>query len=358
MARFADLRQPNRPGIDLADGAREEVSLELGISPRTAATQVRRAKELVTRLPETLEALAAGRIDHARAVAMTELTSVLSVEDARLVEIRVLSRGRRASVGRFKEAIRSHASKVDAHADEKRAAAAQSCRDVHYQPCFDGMAVLTAELTQSEAAAAQRRVDDLAEVAHTPGHPRSPDEVRADVLVDLILGGQDNINVTVNATVSAETLAILNEDPSKLVGYQAVMARRAAELVSDNTWRHMIEDPVGNTLHASERRKPSASLTRFLHVRDRNCRVPGCTAPADTTEIDHTVRHADRGMTSPDNTGSFCKFHNLWKERSSWQVNQPRPGTFTFTSPEGRVYTSHPEPYEEPQPPPFEHTET
>ena len=64
--------------------------------------------------------------------------------------------------------------------------------------------------------------------------------------------------------------------------------------------------------------------------------------------MDHTVRRAESGPTSPGNTGVYCKYHNLWKERSSWQVHQPSPGTFTFVSPEGRVYTSPPEPYEEP----------
>lgn len=352
LARFAELRPPTRPGTELADGAREEVSVELGISPRAAATQIRQAKELVTRLPVTVQALADGRIDYARAVAITELTSVLSEEDARAVENRVLPRGRRASLSRFKEAVRAHVSKVDSQADVKRAAVAQSCRDVRYQPCFDGMALLTADLTQLEATVAERRVNRLALVAHTPDHPRSADEVRAAVLVDLILAGQEQVKVYVNATVSADSLRILNEDPSTLDGYHAVMSRRAAELAGNNTWRHMIKDPTGHTLEAHDRRSASTSLTRFIQVRDRSCRVPGCTAPADTTEIDHTVRHADRGMTSPDNTGSFCKFHNLWKERSSWRVAQPSPGIFTFTSPEGRVYTSHPEPYEEPQPPP------
>src|SRR4051812_42314701 len=104
MARFAELRPPTRPGVDLADGAREEISMELAISPRSAATKINQARVLATRLPETLIALDQGRIDMARAQAMSGLTKVLSDEDARVVERRVLVKGRRTSVARFKAA--------------------------------------------------------------------------------------------------------------------------------------------------------------------------------------------------------------------------------------------------------------
>jgi hypothetical protein len=352
MARFAELRPPSRRGVDLADGAREEVSMELGISPRAAASQIRQARELVTRLPETLAALADGRIDASRAVTMTDLTSVLSEEDARVVERRVLQRGRRLTPGKFKDAIRNHMSKVDADAADRHREAAQSRRDVSYFPCFDGMGQLAAELTEEETNVARGRIEHLAELACTPGNSRSPDQVRADVLVALIFDGQtERSEVTINATVSTRTLKVLNQHPDELFGYDSVMAERALELVADTRWRLLITDPTGHVPQTTDRRAASPALTRYIHIRDRTCRVPGCSAPAVTSEIDHTIRRTDDGLTSPDNTGAYCKFHNLWKERSQWTVTQPTPGTFTFTSPEGRVYTTQPEPYEEPSHP-------
>lgn len=339
MARFAELRPPNRPGVDLADGAREEVSMELGISPRTAATKINLARDLATRLPETLKALDQGLIDMARSQAMVELTRFLSDEDARVVERRVLAKGRRPSLGRFKAVIRVQMSKVDKSVEERRRREAQQTRDVTYQPCFEDMALLSATFTDKEDTVARRRIDRLTERAHTPSTRRTADQVKADVLVDLILG-KGGYDVAVNATVSTDTLKALN----------APDARYAKKLIAEHsTWRHMITDPTGHVLQDNTS-APSRTLTRYLHVRDRTCRVPGCTAIAETSEIDHTVRRADHGPTSPGNTGSYCKYHNLWKERSSWQVSQPSPGTFTFVSPEGRVYTSPPEPYEEPSP--------
>jgi hypothetical protein len=37
LARFAELRPPNLDGIQLADGVRKEVSMQLGITPQFAA---------------------------------------------------------------------------------------------------------------------------------------------------------------------------------------------------------------------------------------------------------------------------------------------------------------------------------
>lgn len=348
LARFAELRPPNRPGIDVADGAREEVSMELGIASMTAAAEIRQARDLVDRLPETLAALAKGAIDYRRAMSMAELTAVLSDEDAKRVEGQVLERGRRASLGKFRDAIRRGAAKVDESSVDRRAETARGQREVGYQPCFDGMGQLHADLTAEEAAKAEKHIDEIARKARTPCDKRLPGQLRADVLTDLIFGEHTpRFQVTVNATIPQSTLDLFAHylnDPTET----GTIADRVRELAAHPTWRRILTDPDGAALENNYRRRPSPALTRYVRIRDRTCRVPGCTAVADRSEIDHTVRHVDDGLTGPANTGAYCRFHNLWKERSSWTVTQPAPGTFTFTSPEGRVYTSTPEPYEEP----------
>ncbi len=312
--------------------------MELGIAPLTAATEIRKARDLVARLPETLKALEKGEIDHRRAQSMAELTKVLSEEDAQLVEKRVLERGPRSSLGAFREAVRVTSSRVDSRSREKREKAARDQRDVYQFPCFDGMAELSASLTEQETTAAKRRIDELARKAKTKADTRSHGQRQADVVMDLVLG-PDRFQVMVNATISSTILELLNAGGGP---------ERARKLMEDPKWRRIISHPTGNILVDDRRRRASPALTRYIHARDRTCRVPGCSAVAERSEIDHTIRHADHGVTGPANTGAYCRFHNLWKERSSWTVTQPTPGTFTFTSPEGRVYNSTPEPYEEP----------
>src|SRR3954452_364106 len=57
LARFGTLRPPERRGIMLGDGAREELSIELGITPNAALNQIAQAEDLVERLPATVTAL-------------------------------------------------------------------------------------------------------------------------------------------------------------------------------------------------------------------------------------------------------------------------------------------------------------
>jgi hypothetical protein len=100
MARFAELRKEN--GSDLAEGAAEEIAIELAMNPHTAATHLNQAHDLVTRLPATTAALEAGEIDYVRAKAMNDLTEVLTDAQARRVEEKVLAFGRRVNPGRFR----------------------------------------------------------------------------------------------------------------------------------------------------------------------------------------------------------------------------------------------------------------
>ena len=80
------------------------------------------------------------------------------------------------------------------------------------------------------------------------------------------------------------------------------------------------------------------------------------------TQIDHTVRYADGGPTLVENLGLLCHRHHAIKDNSMWNVSQPVPGEFHFTSELGqqyRVREEHPwtEPAPEPEPeeeePPF-----
>jgi hypothetical protein len=121
------------------------------------------------------------------------------------------------------------------------------------------------------------------------------------------------------------TLMGLNEHPGDISGYGPITAEHARELATNAIWRRILTDPAGQVLEVSRRRHAPAALADHVRLRDRTCRVPGCTVPAEETEIDHTVRHADSGDTSAANTGAHCKYHNLWKERSPWTVAQPNP---------------------------------
>ena len=55
--------------------------------------------------------------------------------------------------------------------------------------------------------------------------------------------------------------------------------------------------------------RPSATLARFLRCRDLTCRFPGCDAPAEVCDIDHTIPYP-LGTTHPSNLKLLCRFHH------------------------------------------------
>ncbi|MFP5334135.1 MAG: DUF222 domain-containing protein [Actinomycetes bacterium] len=98
------------------------------------------------------------------------------------------------------------------------------------------------------------------------------------------------------------------------------------------------------------RYRPTPAQRLHVHVRDATCIGPAHWHPARGTELDHTVDYRRRdhtgrlGTTSHTNLGSACKrIHNA-KTHGGWQLTQPTPGTFVWTSPTGRLYLRRAQP--------------
>jgi hypothetical protein len=88
--------------------------------------------------------------------------------------------------------------------------------------------------------------------------------------------------------------------------------------------------------------RPSTALAEFVRCRDLTCRFPGCDAPAEVCDIDHTVPWPD-GPTHPSNLKLLCRHHHLMKTFvRSWQDTQDPDGTVTWHSPSGHTYTTEP----------------
>jgi hypothetical protein len=358
MARFAALRPPDElwdrePGRSYSSMAAHEVGPALAMSPATAERRLDLAFDLATRLPATLDALEAGRIDYGRAAAMAELTEPLSAEQARAVEQTVLARGGRSSHSTFRQAIRRAVLRTDPAGAAERRRDAEAGREVGIRPLEDGMAQLSLTLPAELAGAVYDRLTALARAVAADGDPRTLDQLRVDVAAALLLGACEHLHeageaqVEVHVTVPATTLLGLADDPGELEGYGPIPAETARELAEDGTWRRIVTDPVeGTVLDEGTRRFPSPRLARKIRTRDRTCRFPGCSRPARRADVDHTTRHTDDGPTAEANLSALCRRHHRLKDEaaSRWSMVQPEPGVLVWTSPTGRVYTVDPTP--------------
>jgi hypothetical protein len=89
---------------------------------------------------------------------------------------------------------------------------------------------------------------------------------------------------------------------------------------------------------------PSRKLKHLLRARAATCDAPGCNAQAVYCDVDHTTPWPD-GPTDECNLAPRCRRHHRCKQAPGWHVDQPQPGTATWTLPNGRTHTTTPTVY-------------
>jgi hypothetical protein len=190
-------------------------------------------------------------------------------------------------------------------------------------------------------------------IEHVPADERTLDQVRTDLLTDLLLAsdpsetsgtGLDNIQARIQVTVAASTLAGDDDRPAELDGFGPLhpdVARGLAARASG--WSRLFLDHTG-MVTATDAYVPTEAMRRHLRARDQRCRFPGCHVPVHRCQIDHNHDHAKGGRTSNDNLSHFCPGHHALKHpdihgRYRWAARQLPGGEIEWTSPIGRVYT-------------------
>jgi hypothetical protein len=91
--------------------------------------------------------------------------------------------------------------------------------------------------------------------------------------------------------------------------------------------------------------QPSRNLRHLIQIRHRTCAAPGCRRPARRCDIDHTIPYDQGGLTCECNGAPLCRRHHKAKQAPGWQLTQPEPGVLIWTTPSGRTYSAHPDPY-------------
>lgn len=194
------------------------------------------------------------------------------------------------------------------------------------------------------------------DIEHLSGDIRTLDQIRADLLADLLLTadpseangtGLENISARIQVTVAASTLAGDDDRPAELDGHGPLDPDVARGLAGRcKGWARLFVDATGMVTE-TDSYSPTAQMKRFLRARDEHCRFPGCRMPVHRCEIDHNHDHARGGRTRIDNLSHFCTTHHSLKhpdidERYRWTARQTPDGTVTWTSPLGRSYVDPP----------------
>lgn len=352
LTAVEELRRRRGDDRDTAD----EVGLALAVSKHAADRHVHLARQLSGRFPKVLAAMGRGELDAYKASRIVETALPLADDLARQIDDDLDGRLPRRDASAIQQSVRYRVNRLDPDGAARRAERRRLDRKVEFLPGEDGMADLIAYLPAEVASAAYSRIDTIAKSVRTRQDQRTPDEIRADVFADLLLGKhQSNRGVEIRVTVPVTTLLGATDLPAHLTGYGWIPATIAREMAADPTctWRRLLCDPAdGQLLDVGRTRyKPPAQLDDYVRARDQHCRVPGCRRPAQRCDIDHNHDWNHGGHTAEHLLCCLCRRHHRLKDRPGWNYTLCH-GELIITTPTGRTYRSTPPPTAQPEPEP------
>jgi hypothetical protein len=344
--------------------AAAEIGCALRVPERTAHLLLQHSSLLAERFPATFSALEEGSISWRHAVTLVEECAGIPDFALTAFEAQLLPIAQDTTVTRLAYRARRLRAVLHPESIGDRTRTAESRRRVEYQPDDDGMAWLNIYLPAEKALGIDARLTMLGRALQCPGETRTIAQLRTDVLTDLLThscaagvfdsspsaaGGEGlgGIHAQVNVTVPVLTLLGVDDAPADLEGYGPIapeLARRLAAHAPSFT-RLLTHPETGAVLSVGrDSYAVPASLKKWLRVRDRTCRHPGCNRSAASTELDHTVPWSRGGTTAYNNLSNLCRRHHMLKSEGLWHYEQHEPGVITATSLAGRRYRTLPEP--------------
>ena len=90
---------------------------------------------------------------------------------------------------------------------------------------------------------------------------------------------------------------------------------------------------------------PGVKLRHLSQIRHAFCTGPMCRRPSIRADFEHNTPYDQGGRSCLCNGGPKCRHEHRLKQDPRWTVEQPTPGTFRWTTPSGRQYTTEPTRY-------------
>ena len=173
--------------------AAADLAVRVHLSEQQIRSRAHRADVLTTRCPLTWAAYLNGDIAEQNATTAAQLADTLPADDRvawTVFDATIVDGGGPAGSGEVSDACPAARERAHPESVEERHGRAMTDRGVWFTPELDGMASINALLPAADAHAIESRVDETARhLVSQDGEDRTLAQVRADVLVDLLLSG-------------------------------------------------------------------------------------------------------------------------------------------------------------------------
>ena len=334
------------------DLAASEIRAALAWTRRAADAQLDLARDLLERHPRVWAALSRGEVDLPKARVIVDQTSHLDQKTARQVADAAMNRAGRETTGQLRARIRRLVIAVDPDSARERYEARLVDRRVVIEATKTGTANLFGlDLPAAETNAVMRRINRMARAAKTSDDDRTLDQIRADILLDLLNGRQPEQSsgdggCVVDIRVDLTTLVGLDDNPAEIPGWGPVIADVARQVVTEQVgaqWQVTVTDPEsGDVVHiGTTRRRPTTGQRRKVEAVALTCVFPGCRMPARNSDLDHRQAWAEGGPTDEENLEPLCR-HDHRLKHAGWKLEGLETGEYLWTSPLGLKYTVDP----------------
>ncbi|WP_409494235.1 DUF222 domain-containing protein [Amycolatopsis sp. cmx-11-12] len=331
--RFRALAQLNRH----RDGARsvtQEVAFALSFMDNHAAAMVAVADALTTRLPCTLGLMDRGLVSGFGAMKVAAATAWLSDEDALAADALLEERLPGKNPDQIRKAASYTATTVDREGADKRTEHHREGRRLTLRQGETGVASIEIEDGPVEKSTPPTVGSTVKRGRSRPAtETRTLDQLRADVALDLLLGGQGGVSERTEVFLYMDlfTYLGLNNNPAELAGHGHIPASLARHIATgpNAVLRRIITDPLSGQVKdlGRGRYRPTAGVDEYVRVRDRECRRPGCHRLAQACDLDHSVPWQSGGHTDADDLVSFCRRDHRLKDEPDWSYRLAPDGT-------------------------------
>jgi Domain of unknown function (DUF222) len=169
--------------------AATEIAFALRWTHTAASVRLDQARRLAEDLPAVQQALAAGDIDVPKALVLLDTVCVLERETARRIVDKLIDQAPKLTTGQLRAKLRRLVIAADPQAAVKQAAQAVQGRRVEIE-CRDNhlASIHGIDLAPHRVAAGWERLTAIARAAKAAGDPRRLDQLRADAMLDLLVG--------------------------------------------------------------------------------------------------------------------------------------------------------------------------
>lgn len=352
MAEIAHCADPGHErSIEILEYAADEIRAALSLTRRAAEDDLSFALQIRERLPRIWGSLASGAIDLRRARTIWHQVRHLPSDIAGRIVDEIIQEAPSLTTGQLRSRIQKLAIDIDPEQAKTRYEGAHQERRLVAESNPQGTAnIFGLDLSPHRVGRAMRLINRIARHLKQAGDTRSIDQIRADVFIDLLIGGGgQSSDGGVVIKVDLRTLVELDDRAGQIPGYGPVIsdiARQVAAEEVDGEWRWVATHPDTGAVLAdgTTRRRPTASQRRHIETRDETCAFPGCRMPAADCDLDHLIDWACGGQTLVDNLPSACRHDHNVKHRGRWRYRRLHDGHYEWTSRLGHTYVTKREP--------------